>query len=152
MEEIRRVEFEDMSQLLEIRMRYQKEKFNNINEDKLYRETKFYLRDNLNKNIYFFGTFVDDKLVSICGLNVLNYLPQANDMLGHVGLICSVYTLPEYRRRQYQNRTLEKILAFAKLINIRRLHLTSKNNAAISMYKKFGFDTSTDYFSHYENI
>ena len=32
MEEIRRVEFEDMSQLLEIRMKYQKEKFNNRNK------------------------------------------------------------------------------------------------------------------------
>ena len=155
METIRRLELQDLEDLLDIRIQYQIEKFKdkeNIDIEKLRKETKLFLLKRLNKDIYFFGTFVDNKLVSICGLNVLNYLPQINDLMGYVGLICSVYTYPTYRKRGYQHKTLEKVLQFAKLINIKRIHLTSSNEYAIKMYKKFGFDHSTDYFSHYENI
>ena len=154
METIRKLELQDLKDLIDIRIHYQREKYKNakINIDKLREETEKYLSKRLNKDIYFFGTFVDDKLVSICGLYVSNYLPQVDDLIGNVGLICSVYTYPTYRKRGYQHRTLEKVLQFAKLINIKRIHLTSSNEYAIKMYKKFGFEYSTDYFSHYENI
>lgn len=154
METIRKLELQDLKDLIDIRIHYQREKYKNtkISIDKLREETEKYLSKRLNKDIYFFGTFADDKLVSICGLYVSNYLPQVDDLIGNVGLICSVYTYPTYRKRGYQHRTLEKVLQFAKLINIKRIHLTSSNEYAIKMYKKFGFDHSTDYFSHYENI
>lgn len=153
MEIIRKLEFQDLEELIKIRIQYQIEKYNStVNIDKLEKETRIYLKQRLNKDIYFFGAFVDDKLVSICGLTISNYLPQVDDLMGYVGLICSVYTKPEYRKRGYQHKTLEKILQFAKLINIKRLHLTAKNEYAINMYKKFGFEHSTDYFSHFENI
>lgn len=154
METIRKLELQDLKDLIDIRIHYQREKYKDtkINIDKLREETEKYLNKRLNKDIYFFGTFVDGKLVSICGLYVSNYLPQVDDLIGNVGLICSVYTYPTYRKRGYQHRTLEKVLQFAKLINIKRIHLTSSNEYAIKMYKKFGFDHSTDYFSHYENI
>lgn len=154
METIRKLELQDLKDLIDIRIHYQREKYKDakINIDKLREETEKYLNKRLNKDIYFFGTFVDGKLVSICGLYVSNYLPQVDDLIGNVGLICSVYTYPTYRKRGYQHKTLEKVLQFAKLINIKRIHLTSSNEYAIKMYKKFGFDHSTDYFSHYENI
>lgn len=155
METIRKLEFQDLDQLINIRASYQFEKFKDkeyIDINKLKKETKLYLVENLNKDIYFFGVFNKGKLVSICGLYISNYLPQVNDLIGKVGLICSVYTLPEYRKRGYQHKTLEQVLQFAKLMNIKRLHLTSRNEYAIKMYKKFGFEKSTDYFSHYENI
>ena len=154
METIRKLELQDLKDLIDIRIHYQREKYKDvkINIDKLREETEKYLNKRLNKDIYFFGTFADDKLVSICGLYVSNYLPQVDDLIGNVGLICSVYTYPTYRKRGYQHKTLEKVLQFAKLINIKRIHLTSSNEYAIKMYKKFGFDHSTDYFSHYENI
>lgn len=154
MELIRKLEIQDLDELVNIRISYQLEKFNNLNFHTfdLRDRTKNYLLEKLDKDIYFFGTFVDNKLVSICGLLVTNYLPEPNEFLGKVGLICSVYTYPDYRKRGYQHKTLEQILQFAKLMNINRLHLTSKNEYAIKMYKKFGFEKSIDYFSHYENI
>ena len=120
METIRKLELQDLKDLIDIRIHYQREKYKDvkINIDKLREETEKYLNKRLNKDIYFFGTFVDDKLVSICGLYVSNYLPQVDDLIGNVGLICSVYTYPTYRKRGYQHRTLEKVLQFAKLINI----------------------------------
>lgn len=154
MEIIRKLELQDLDKLVNVRVSYQVDKFDNLDIDifKLTNETREYLKNNLNKNIYFFGTFVDNTLVSICGLHISNYIPQVNDLFGKVGLICSVYTLPDYRKRGYQHKTLEKILEFSKLINVKRLHLTSSNEFAIKMYKRFGFEKSTDYFSHYENI
>lgn len=140
--EVRQLKKEDMEEIINLRILLQKVDFENdlgIEEKILENRTRKFLIDNLNKQLYLYGVFIGENLVSMCGLLIFSYFPQADDLSGKVGYITSVYTKEEYRKRGYQKKVFEKCIELGKEFGIRRFKLSTKNLIAMKMYKSAGF-------------
>lgn len=137
---IRKASIEDVEKLCELRMLQQQDDWEEDYEDKfnLYERTKEYLNKHLNKDLYMFLNVVDKRIVSTCGLQIIEYLPQCVDN-GVQGFICNVFTLKDYRRRGLQRELLEEVIRFSKENNLCEISLSSDSEQAIKLYKSFGF-------------
>lgn len=139
----RKLEKEDIEEILPVRVALQK--YDSIqgnfvvDEEKLAEVTRKFLNENMGQEIFMFGGFVDEELVSICGFNVLKKIPSMENLTGNVAFICSVFTKEEYRGRGYQKETFRTCLDYAKSLGIVRFELGTVNPKAIEMYRKFGF-------------
>lgn len=138
----RLAEIEDIDQIAELRILQQKELFKEnykIDDEKFYNNTKIFLLENLNKNIYFFVKELDNKLVSMCGIQLVKYMPLHNEELVEQGYVCSVYTREEYRKMGIQTHLLREVIKFSKDKNIGILELKTSNPEAVKVYHKVGF-------------
>lgn len=138
----RLAEIEDIDQIAELRILQQKELFKEnykIDDEKFYNNTKVFLLENLNKNIYFFVKELDSKLVSMCGIQLVKYMPLHNEELVERGYVCSVYTREEYRKKKIQTHLLREVIKFSKDKNIGILELKTSNPEAVKVYHKVGF-------------
>ena len=93
----------------------------------------------MNKNIYFFVKELDNKLVSMCGIQLVKYMPLNNEELVERGYVCSVYTREEYRKMGIKTHLLREVIKFSKNKNIGILELKTSNPEAIKVYHKVGF-------------
>lgn len=139
---VKRLEKENIEEIIPLRIALQKVDFNNnlgIEEKLLENKTRNFLNENLNKDLYMFGTYVENELVSICGLMVLKHFPTADDLIGKAGYITSVYTKEEHRCKGYQRKVLTECLNYGKNLGIIRYQLSTKNPIAMKMYASMGF-------------
>lgn len=139
---VRKLEREDIEKIIPLRVALQLYDYDGdlgIEQKELEQKTRQFLEDNLNKDLFMFGTFVEEKLVSICGLIIFKYFPDASDLRCKVGYITSVFTIEEYRQKGYQRMVFEKCLNFAKELGIIRYKLSTKNPNAMKMYESMGF-------------
>ena len=135
-------EYEDIEEISKLRIMQQKddweELYPNKNEE-FYITTKNYLKEHLNKDIFFFIEIMDNKIVATCGLQVIKYMPQCVES-GIEGYICDVFTLKEYRKKGIQTNLIKECIKFAKEKQITKLKLSSDNKEAIRIYKRLGFE------------
>lgn len=139
---VRKLEKGDIEQIIPLRIAlqiYDNDGDLGIEEKELEYKTREFLEDNLNKDLYMFGTFADDELVSICGCIIFKYFPQADDLSCKVGYITSVFTKEEHREKGYQRRVFEECLNFIRNLGIIRFKLSTKNPKAMKMYSSMGF-------------
>ena len=94
--------------------------------------------------------YMDDKPVSMAALEELSELPQitvCNDKNGRHCCLVSVYTKPDYRGKDYQQKVIKRLLAFAKSKGFTEITLTTNTPDAIHIYEKLGFKKiSSKYF------
>lgn len=145
---VRKLEREDIEAIIPLRIALQIYDNNGdlgIEQKELENKTREFLEENMNKDLYMFGTFINEELVSICGLIIFKYFPQANDLSSKVGYITTVFTKEEYRRKGYQRKVFEECLKFGKSLGIVRFKLSTDNPKAMNMYASNGFidDTNT---------
>ncbi len=139
---IKRLCKEDIEDIIPLRIALQKFEFKDnlgIDENILINKTREFLNENLNKDLFMYGVYTNKELVSICGLNILKYFPQANDLSCKVGYIASVYTKEKYRQKGYQKKIFEKCIELGKEFGITRFKLGVVNPIAMKMYESFGF-------------
>ncbi len=146
MEVVRRLELNDLSSMINLRLgiqnydlRYPGKDKTLIDEAELENKTRKYLEENLNDRIYIFGLFIDNELVSNVGFYLEKHFPTYTNPSGLVGYICNVYTKEKYRNKGYQKKVFNYVLNYAKNIGITKFQLSSLNEIAINMYKSFGF-------------
>ena len=140
--EVRRLNKENIEEIIPLRIALQKVDFENnlgIDEQILIDKTREFLNENLDKDLFMYGTYVNRELVSICGLSIFKYFPQADDLSCKVGYITCVYTKNEYRGKGYQKQVFQKCIELGKQIGITRFKLSTKNPIALKMYESFGF-------------
>lgn len=90
----------------------------------------------------------ENHIIATCGLQIINYMPQCVKS-GKEGYICDVFTLSEYRRKGIQTKLIGECIKFAKEQNLEILKLSSDNQEAISIYKKYGFENDTLIMKYY---
>jgi len=131
----------DINSLIQLRIIQQQDDWKEEFEDRynLYDRTKEYFYDHLNKNLFMFIYEIDGEIVSTCGLQIIEYLPQCNDN-GMQGYICNVYTKKEYRCKGIQTTLLKEAIQFAKCKKLCELNLSTDSKEAISIYRKLGFE------------
>lgn len=140
--EVRRLHKENIEEIIPLRIALQKVDFENnlgIDEQILIDKTREFLNENLDKDLLMYGTYINKKLVSICGLSIFKYFPQADDLSCKVGYITCVYTKDEYRGNGYQKQAFQKCIELGKQMGITRFKLSTKNPIAMKMYANFGF-------------
>ena len=133
---------EDIEELSKLRILQQKddwqEEYPNKDEE-LYVNTKKYLEEHLNNDIFVFIERQDDKIVATCGIQIIQYMPQCVES-GLEGYICDIFTLKEYRRKGIQTRLIDECLNFAKDRGLIKIRISTDSEDGISLYKKFGFE------------
>ena len=140
--EVKQLKKENIKEIIPLRIALQKVDFENnlgIPEEMLINRTREFLIENLNRDLFMYGVYVDKELVSICGLTIFKYFPKADDLSCKVGYITCVYTKDEHRQKGYQKKVFEKCIELGKEMGITRFDLSTKNPIAMKMYKKFGF-------------
>ena len=140
--EVKRLNKENIEEIIPLRIALQKVDFENnlgIDEQILINKTREFMNENLDKDLFMYGTYIDDKLVSICGLSIFKYFPQADDLSCKVGYITCVYTKDEDRGNGYQKQVFQKCIELGKQMGITRFKLSTKNPIAMKMYENFGF-------------
>lgn len=149
---MRIAEKKDIEELSKLRVIQQKEDWKEEypeGEDKrLYEVTKKYLIEHLNEDMIFFIEEQENHIIATCGLQIINYMPQCVNS-GKEGYICDVFTLNEYRRKGIQTKLICECIKFAKEQNLEILKLSSDNQEAISIYKKYGFENDTLIMKYY---
>jgi predicted GNAT family acetyltransferase len=87
----------------------------------------------------YFGILEENRLVSIAGIHV--YSPQYK-----VAALGNIATLPTHRNKGYGSQVTAKLCQSLKSEGIRiGLNVKADNNAAISCYKRLGFETVASY-------
>lgn len=139
--EIKQLAKEDIPELLNLRIEQQKEYHECLNEEEksIVENTRKYLEENLNKDLYMFGAYINGELVSICGYIVWLSLPTMTNIEGRIAYLCSAYTKTEYRGRGIIKELLNKSLEECKKHGIKRIKLNSSKENAIKTYSKLGF-------------
>lgn len=141
---IRMLRISDIDEIIDLRVKQQKEDFSDNPElfgdiETMCMETNNFIYNNLYGTLVGYGKIIDAKIVSVCFLQTIPMMPQLNNKNGLHGYICNVYTLPEHRRNGYQTKLLDICIAEAKNIGIVKLDLTTNNPDAIALYTKKGF-------------
>ena len=138
---IRRLQKEDIPELLNLRIEQQKEYHECLNEEEksIVENTRKYLEENLNKDLYMFGAYINGELVSICGYIVWLSLPTMTNIEGRIAYLCSAYTKKEHRGQGIIKELLNKSLEECKKHGIKRIKLNSSKENAIKTYSKLGF-------------
>lgn len=133
---------EDIEELSKLRILQQKddwqEEYPNKDEE-LYVNTKKYLEEHLNNDIFVFIERQDDKIVATCGIQIIQYMPQCVES-GLEAYICDVFTLKEYRRKGIQTRLIDECLNFSKDRGLIKIRISTDSEDGMSLYKKFGFE------------
>ena len=123
--EIRRLNKTNIEEIIPLRISLQKVDFENnlgIDEQILINKTKEFLNENLDKDLFMYGTYVEEELVSICGLTIFKYFPKE-----------------EYRHKGYQKQVFKECINLGKELGITRFKLSTKNPVAMKMYESFNF-------------
>lgn len=80
--DIKKLNKENIEEIIPLRIELPKVDFENnlgIDEKILIDKTREFMNENLDKDLFMYGAYIDDKLVSICGLSIFKYFPQADD-------------------------------------------------------------------------
>ena len=84
------------------------------------------------------GAFESDKIIACAMLCYYHALPDENSGNGRGGVLCNVYTLPEYRNRGIMTNLMIALKHQAKDEGVQEIILTAEENA-IPLYEKLGF-------------
>lgn len=141
---VKKLEKEEIEKIIPLRVALQKHdsvhgKFV-VDEEKLADATRAYLEEAINHDIFMFGGFVEEELVSICGFQLERRLPYMKNLTGRVAFVTSVFTKEEYRRNGYQKATFQMCMDYAKSLEIVRFEINTVNPIAVRMYEQFGFE------------
>lgn len=104
----------------------------------LEKATRQYYLSHINKDLFCWGIFQDEKLVAIGSLCLFSRIPYAENLTGKEGYILNIYTSPQFRNRGYASYILDKIIEYAQKNSIKRLWLNSSEQGE-KIYKEKGF-------------
>lgn len=142
---------DDISVLVELRIKYLLEDYGILPEDKLTiigKNLYVYFKEHLNRDLFVFVCRDADIIVSCCFLCVSEKPSSPTFINGKTGTILNVYTKPEYRRKGIANALLKILLAESKKIGLDFVELKA-TDSGYNLYKSIGFE---DVVSKYHNM
>ncbi|MCR5828947.1 MAG: GNAT family N-acetyltransferase [Lachnospiraceae bacterium] len=90
------------------------------------------------------GTFVSwlamdgDRIVGTSGMSFVEKPPYFSCPSGKLGLLSSMFTDPEYRRRGIAKELLDRVIAEARSYGCGSVHITA-SNMGVKLYTAYGF-------------
>ena len=99
------------------------------------------------------GTFVswlataNDKIIATSGVSFVEQPPHFGNPRGLIGIISSMYTLNEYRRKRVASKLLELVVNEAKEYGCGVVQITS-SKAGAYLYQDFGFKRYNNFYRY----
>lgn len=149
--EIVLAEHKDIAVLTELRLAYLKEDYGELSEDttaRIKRDLPAYFEKNLNQNIFCYLIRKDGEAAACAFLLVVEKPLNPMFLSGKTGTVLNVYTAPQYRRRGYARRIMEKLLMDAVEKDLSIVELKSTDDG-YHLYKSIGFSEEA---SKYHNM
>ncbi len=100
--------------------------------------TKQYYLTHINKDLFCWGIFQNEKLAAIGSLCLFTRIPYKENLSGTEGYVLNIYTSPQFRERGFANKILDNIIDYSQKNNIKRLWLNSSEKGE-KIYSKRGF-------------
>ena len=80
----------------------------------------------------------EGEIVGTCGMSIVEKPPYFSCQTGRIGLLSSVYTVPEFRRRGIAKQLVNTAIRFAKRMKCGAIHITASNDG-VKLYTAMGF-------------
>lgn len=99
------------------------------------------------------GTFVswlalqDRKIIATSGISFVEKPPYYNNPTGKIGLLSSMYTLKEYRRKGIAGTLLKKIVEEARSSGCGMIQITASDMGSL-LYSNFGFQKNYNFMQY----
>nr|WP_300209130.1 GNAT family N-acetyltransferase [uncultured Anaerostipes sp.] len=100
--------------------------------------TEQYYLSHINRDLFSWGIYQEEKLVAIGSLCLFTRIPYSGNLSGLEGYILNIYTSDGYRKCGFANKILDTIIEFSERNNIKRLWLNSSEQGK-PLYIKKGF-------------
>lgn len=139
--EFRRIDKNELDSLVAMRILYLREDFSDTSDeqfDRIAKNLPTYFENHINKDLFAFGAFDDNKIVSVALLLVIEKPCNPRFISGKTGEVFNVYTLSEYRRQGLAMNTLQLLMEYAKEIKLDLVELKATKDG-YPLYKKYGF-------------
>ena len=96
------------------------------------------------------GTFVSwlaidgEEIIATSGMSFVEKPPYYSNPSGKIGLLSSMYTLKEYRRKGIAKKLLDKVIQEAKEYGCGAIQITA-SNMGVLLYTDYGFEKSSNF-------
>lgn len=99
------------------------------------------------------GTFVSwlaldgDTVIATSGMSFVEKPPYYGNVTGKIGLLSSMYTKPEYRRKGIAKQLLEKVVEEARQYGCGAVWITA-SDMGVMLYTDFGFEKNGKFMQY----
>lgn len=99
------------------------------------------------------GTFVSwlaldgDTVIATSGMSFVEKPPYYGNVTGKIGLLSSMYTRPEYRRKGIAKQLLEKVVEEARRYGCGAVWITA-SDMGVLLYTDFGFEKNGKFMQY----
>ncbi len=140
----RRGEAADAAELARLREYQLKEECAEVNRD-LYETLKRYFEECIEDGSFISWVATDgDEIVATSGLSFVRKPPYYANPTGKIGILSSMYTKPEYRRRGYSKKLLDLQIEEAKAYGCGKVQLTASPMGML-LYQDYGFTENKNF-------
>lgn len=102
--------------------------------------------DIIPNNWVVYGAYEGDNIIGICFLFEYRRIPHSDYPSGYIAEIGGAYTMPEHRHKGIMTELVKTIMENRKNdIPICDAIVADATDEAVSIYKKFGFEQSTEH-------
>ncbi|MCR5795437.1 MAG: GNAT family N-acetyltransferase [Solobacterium sp.] len=144
---IEKAEVKDIPQLVEMRLAYLDEDTGpDEGQKQVIRESlPDYFERNLNRTIFCYVCREQGTIVSCAFLLLVEKPMSPSFMNGKTGTVLNVYTKPEYRKRGYAGRIMDRLVEEAGNMGLCRIDLLA-TEAGAPLYRAKGFKEDTGHY------
>lgn len=99
------------------------------------------------------GTFIswvatcDNNIIATSGISFVEKPPYYSNPTGKIGLLSSMYTLKEYRRKGIAKELLNRVVTEAKNFGCGTVHITA-SDMGVLLYTNFGFKKNGNFMQY----
>ena len=99
------------------------------------------------------GTFIswvaidNEKIVGTSGISFVEKPPYYSNPYGKIGILSSMYTLKEYRRKGIARELLDRVVNEAKDYGCGTVQITASDMGAL-LYTNYGFDKNDNFMQY----
>ena len=143
----RRLEKEDIPDFIEMRLNQLQEEGAESILDLVPELNEYYAKHLMD------GTFVSwiaadgNKIIGTSGMSFVEKPPYYSNPSGKIGLLSSMYTLKEYRRKGISKQLLEKEIQEAKEYGCGLVQITA-SDMGVLLYTDFGFERNSNFMQY----
>lgn len=146
-----RANLDDIKDLVELRIEYLLEDYNEISQNKLSLiadNLPSYFSNHLNKDLFVYVCRIENIIISCCFLYISEKPSNPVFINGKIGTILNVYTKPQFRRKGIAGELIKLLLVESEEINLDFVELKA-TDSGYNLYKSLGFEDVT---SKYHNM
>lgn len=89
----------------------------------------------------------DSKIIATSGISFVEKPPYYSNPTGKIGLLSSMYTLKEYRRKGIAKELLNRVVNEAKNYGCGTVHITA-SDMGVLLYTDFGFKKNSNFMQY----